>query len=356
MFNSNADIIEYGTDYLRIAAFSYLPIALTNVLSAVLRSAERVRLPMYISSVSTILNVVLDYCLIFGKFGFPRMEIKGAALATAIAAWVGFLLLVLVSLKEKNIIIAKFTEVFHFTSRELKYYFKKAVPVILNETLWGGGTFVFNLIFSNMGYEYYASITILKTFENLAYVFFIGLCNACSVMIGKSVGRGLIGRGVNDSKRFLILDPIVAVVIGSISIIFRSQLVSIFDMGNNISDLTIRTAQIILIIYSVELPARTLCYTFIVGILRSGGDTITAARYDLSSLWLVSLPITLITAYVIKAPFVVCYAVMLASEDYFKIIMCTRHYIKLRWIKPVTEEGREGLRNYLEERQAKKLG
>jgi Na+-driven multidrug efflux pump len=311
---------------------------------------------MYVSAVSTVLNIALDYCMIFGKFGFARMEIKGAALATAVSAWVGFVLLLVISFAEKNIIIAKLSEVFRITPQDIKYYFRKAIPVILNETLWGGGTFVFNLIFSNMGYEYYASITILKTFENLAYVFFIGLCSACSVMIGKSVGRGLISRGVDDSKRFLILVPIYAVVLGGLSIIFRSQLVSIFDMGNNISELTISTAKTIMVIYSIELPARTLCFTFIVGILRSGGDTVTAARYDLSSLWLVSLPITLITAYVIKAPFVVCYAVMLVAEDYFKIIMCTRHYVKLRWIKPVTEEGRQGLKDYIEERQAKKLG
>ena len=132
------------------------------------------------------------------------------------------------------------------------------------------------------------------------------------------------------------------------AIIFRSQLISIFDMGNNISELTLETAKMITLIYSIELPMRTLSSTYVVGVLRSGGDTITAAKFDLSALWFCSLPATALAVYVLKLPFVVCYAVMLAFEDYIKIFMCTHYYKKLKWIKPVTDEGRQGLREYNE--------
>ncbi len=226
---------------------------------------------------------------------------------------------------------------------------KRAVPVIINETLWGSGTFVFNLIFANMGYEYFAAITIQRSFENISYVFFIGLCSACSVMVGKSVGKGDIDTGIKDSRRFLIIVPAAAVIVGAISVIFKTPLVGIFDMGNNISELTLRSAESIIMIYGIEMPVRTLGFVFVVGILRSGGDTSTAAKIDLTGLWLFSIPATLIAAYVFKAPFLICFIVMYLAEDYVKIIMCLVRYKSKKWIKPVTEMGQKGLEEYFYE-------
>ncbi len=346
MFNKDAAVIEAGKGYLKILCFTFPAFAMSNVFSIVLRSTEKPRLPMYVSLVTTLLNIFLDYALISGKFGFPKMGARGAALATLISAWAGIFVMIAVSAVSRNILISSLKAVFGFNSEDLKVFFKRAIPVIANESLWGVGNFIFNLIYANMGYEYYASITILKTFENLSYVLFIGLCSACSVMIGKSVGMGEIERGIKDSKRFLIIIPITAVFVGAIAIIFRAPLVSIFDLGNNISELTINTARLLIIVYSVELPMRSLGFTFIVGILRSGGDTFTAAKLDLGSLWLASLPATLIAAYVFKLPFIVCYIIMYFFEDYIKIILCVNYYKKLKWIKPVTDEGKAALKEF----------
>ncbi len=346
MFNKNEAVILEGSGYLKILSLSYPALALSNVFSIVLRSTERPGLPMYVSVVTTALNIFLDYAMILGKFGFPAMGAKGAALATVIACWLGVVLILAVSYFEKNILVTSVRQVFGYDADDLKVFFERAIPVIANETLWGGGTFVFNLIYANMGYEYYASITILKTFENLSYVLFIGLCSACSVMVGKSVGMGDIRRGIDDSKRFLLLIPVAAVIIGAVCIVFRGQLVSIFDLGNNISELTMETARLLIIVYSVELPVRTLGFTFVVGVLRSGGDTLTAAKMDLSSLWLCSLPATLLAAYVFKLPFIACYIVMFLFEDYIKILLCAKYYKTKKWIKPVTAEGKQALKEF----------
>ena len=349
MFNRDKTIIEYGSSYLTVIAFTYPAIAVLDVLSVVLRSTEKVRIPMYVSVVTTGLNIFFDYALIFGKLGFPQMGIRGAALATLISEWLGVAFLILVSYFQKNIIITKISNVFSFTKKDISVFAKRAVPVIINETLWGSGTFVFNLIFANMGYEYFAAITIQRSFENISYVFFIGLCSACSVMVGKSVGKGDIDTGIKDSRRFLIIVPAAAVIVGAISVIFKTPLVGIFDMGNNISELTLRSAESIIMIYGIEMPVRTLGFVFVVGILRSGGDTSTAAKIDLTGLWLFSIPATLIAAYVFKAPFLICFIVMYLAEDYVKIIMCLVRYKSKKWIKPVTEMGQKGLEEYFYE-------
>lgn len=346
MFNSDPQIIAEGTKYLSVVAYSYAAVAITNILSAVLRSVEKVRLPMYVSGFTTVLNIFLDYCMIFGKLGFPEMGIKGAALATAISAWAGVALIIIISALQKNILIAPFREIFSFSWEQVKEFYKKSIPVVFNEGMWGLGTFAYNLIFANMGYEYFASITILRSFENIAFVFFIGLCSACSVMVGKSVGKGKIERGIEDSKRFAILVPVTAVFLGILILIFRRQLIGIFNMGNNISELTLNTAMIIMAIYAVEMPIRNIPYIQVVGIFRSGGDTVTGVKYDLMTLWLLSLPAVLIAVYIIKVPFVVAFAVMYIFEDYLKTYLCLKHYRSLRWLKPVTDEGKAALTEF----------
>lgn len=346
MFNSDPAIIAEGSKYLSVVAYSYFAVAITNALSTVLRSTEQVRLPMYVSGFTTILNIVLDYCMIFGKFGFAEMGIKGAALATVISAWTGVAVIIIVSVIKKNIIIAPLKAVFCLKKDEVREFYKRTTPVVFNEGMWGAGTFAFNLIYANMGYEYFSSVTILRSFENIAFVFFIGLCSACSVMVGKSIGRGRIEEGITDSKRFAVLVPSLAVFVSIIIILLRYQLVGIFNMGNNISEVTLNSAVIIMTIYACELPIRMIPYIQVVGIFRSGGDTVTGVKYDLICLWLISLPATLTAVYLIKVPFVVAFAVMYIFEDYLKTFLCLRYYRSKKWIKPVTDEGRKAFEEY----------
>ena len=192
--------------------------------------------------------------------------------------------------------------------------------------MWGAGTFVFNIIFGHMGYEYFAAITILRSFENVAFVFIIGICNACSIMVGKSVGKGKIERGIQDTKRFLFIFPLISVVIALITYFFRAEFIGIFNMGNNISDITLNSAMSIMAFYAFEFTIRQIPFLMIVGIFRSGGDTVTGVKYDLLTLWGLSIPATLIAVYVLKAPFIVAFAVMYIFEDYIKSIMCIKYY------------------------------
>lgn len=349
IFNNNEDVLALGTDYLRVVAFSYIAVAITNILSSVLRAVENVKLPMYVSAFTTVLNIFLDYCMIFGKLGFARMGVKGAALATSVSAWIGVILIIAISFCQKNIIAGKPKEYFSFTKNEVSSYLKKAAPVVLNEGMWGGGTFVYNVIFANMGYEYFSAVTILRSFENMALVMFFGMGSAASVMIGKSIGKGKIKEAVMDSKRFCIIAPILAVILSVLIVIFRQQLVGIFNMGSNISELTLKTANIIMVIYAVAFPTRMLPYIQIVGIFRSGGDTVTGTKFELFCLWAMSVPATIIAVYLFKVPFVVAFAVMYIFEDIPKNIFSIRHFLSNKWIKPVTKEGMAGLERLKEE-------
>lgn len=343
LFNRTPAVVEQGAAYLRIAGWSFLAQMAVSMIGALLRSTGRVKLPMFTACLTTAMNLVLDYGMIFGKLGFPALGIAGAAWATAISAWVGLVFLVAVSAVQKNILIGPVREFFDFRPASLAAYFKKANPVVVNEVAWGLGTVVLNLIYSNLGYEYYAAVTIVRSFENLAFALLIGLCSACAIMVGNSVGAGDIEQGVAQSRRFVVMEPALAICLGGVLIAARKPLIHLFNTGGALSEVTYASAVIILILYSGHMITRNIPYITIVGIYRAGGDTATGVKYDMGCLWLLSIPVTFLSAYVLKLPFPVVYALMLMSEDYVKTWLCIRHFKSWRWLMPVTEEGRTAL-------------
>lgn len=340
VFSRTPEIVGYGSDYLRIASFSYPAVALNLIFCAILRSTEKVKLPVVSSLFTAVLNAALNYCLIFGVGPFPEMGIKGAALATCISSWAGTALLLLISLCTKNILIAPFKEMFGFTGANVKRFYKRALPVIFNEAAWGLGTVVTNAIFSNMGDDYYTGFTIFRTFDNIAYVFLIGLCNACSVMIGKSIGSGKITRAKEDAWRFTFIMPLTCVLVGGSVAIFREFLVGIFTSGADYTPAAISAAIGCLLVYGCEMPFRNIPYLMVVGIFRPGGNSKLAMICDLVCLWLIAIPSTLIMAFVIKLPFVYVFLLMLLFEDLPKATLCMINFVRDKWINPVTEEGR----------------
>lgn len=353
IFNREPDVVEAGAAYLRIACWSYLATGVNMVFCIVLRSTENVKLPMYVSLVTTVLNAFMDYGLIFGAFGMPEMGIRGAALATVISAWAGPVLILAVSAIQRNMLISPIKELFGFNKRSIAEYYEKATPVIINETLWGLGTLLFSVIFANLGYQYYAAVTIFRTFDNIAFVFFIGLCNASSIMVGKNVGAGHIKRAVEDSRRFVLFVSLCSVLTGVLIIIFRFQLASVFNLSGSITQETLKLTASLLLVYGIELPMRNLPYILIVGTFRPGGDTKIGMKLDLLSLWLCSVPLTTLAAFVFKLPFIAVFAIMYVAEDYLKAILCVKYYFTYNWLRPVTDQGIKGLEEFYESRRKK---
>lgn len=265
----------------------------------------------------------------------------------------GPVLILAVSAIQHNMLISPIKELFGFNKRSIAEYYAKATPVIINETLWGFGTLLFSVIFANLGYQYYAAVTIFRTFENIAFVFFIGLCNASSIMVGKNVGAGHIKRAVEDSRRFVLFVSLCSVLTGVLIIIFRFQLASVFNLSGSITPETLKLTASLLLVYGIELPVRNLPYILIVGTFRPGGDTRIGMKLDLLSLWLCSVPLATLAAFVFKLPFIAVFAIMYAAEDYLKAILCVKYYFTYNWLRPVTDQGIKGLEEFYESRRKK---
>ena len=343
VFNKDPKVIETGAAYLRIAVFSYPAVALTGIFSSLLRSTESVRLPMWSSFVSSALNAVLNWCLIYGKLGFEPMDVEGAAIATVISSWVGVIVCFGISLIKKNLVISPLKEVFAYTKEDLADFFKVSTPVIINESMWGLGTVCYNIVFSRMGYEYYAAVSIFRTMDGIMFTFFVGLCNACCVMVGKDIGAGRIEEARLTAKRYSFIVPALSLLTGIAVLILRNPVVSLFSMTDSLSETVRSSAAVIIGIYGIEYVMRNIPYIQIVGIFRPAGDSAIGMKLDLLCVWAIALPLTIIAAFVLKLPFWAVFMVMIFTEDSVKVPLCLRRYRSGKWIRPITEEGKAGL-------------
>lgn len=320
-----------GVSYLSVAAFSYIAIVLNSILSTVLRSTERVHLPLIASGTAAALNALLNYALIFGHFGFPALGARGAGVATAISAAVGPLILLTVSIVKRNVLIAPLKKIFDI-KRFFFPFWKRSLPAFLNETLWSLSIVVVNMIFGHMGKENYAGLSTVRTVENLVFVFFIGVCHSCNILVGKHIGAEDEPGARRIARSFLILTPLLGLVLGAIVLVLRGPVVDLFEIENSSK----AVARALLLMYAFEIGFRNIPYIEVVGIFRAGGDTRIGFFGDLTVQYLVVIPIAAILGLAVKLPFVTTFVIMQICDDIAKNLIYFIHYRKGNWIKPVS--------------------
>lgn len=334
IFTDEEAMIREAAQYLEIACFAYIGVSLSQTMSVVLRSTEKVRLPMFASMASAILNAIVNYILIFGKLGFPAMGVRGAALATVISSFVNVGVLLTVSLIQKNILIAPLREIFSLSRDFVRRFIGRAAPVLVNEGLWSMGVLGYNMVYGRMGQENYAALTICRTVEDLAFIFFVGICNACNIMIGKRIGAGDLEESRDYARRFMLLMPLISITVGLCIILGRPAILSLFSVSAGVRE----TAAVIMLIYALEIGFRNIPYIAVVGVFRAGGDTRAGVRYDGLCLYCIGLPVVIVTGLFLKLPFVLVYLLMLLCEDVPKCILCLRHFHSMKWIQPITNK------------------
>ena len=194
IFDKDTNVVQLGSDYLRIVGISYIFSAVTLAYSSSLRSIRKTLIPMIVSAVALLINTLFNYMLIFGNFGAPEMGVKGAALATLIARVVETLALIIYVYKAKGTLAAGFKDMLGFDRTYVIKSFKTILPVVLNEICWGLGAVVYSVAYGRIGTQAIASVQITSTISNLYMVLVFGIANASAVMVGNLIGAGEEGK------------------------------------------------------------------------------------------------------------------------------------------------------------------
>ncbi len=330
LFTSEAEVITLGAQYLKTVSFYGVFITFTGLLGGVLRAMEDVYSPLISSVSGIVVNTCLNYILIYGKLGFSAMGLRGAATATVIATLVQTLMLIILAIRKKSVIIAPLKKLFGFNRDFVKKFFRIAYPVLLNELLWAFGTNVYNMILARQGSENYASYTTFASIEQVAFVFFVGICHACSIMTGKLIGEGKLKEAKETAIRFVKMTPLIGIIVGTVVILLRYPILSVLPIETE--GARQMTANILLV-YGCWVSIRMIPYMLVVGTFRAGGDVLIGLIWDSIALYVWGIPIVAFSAFFLHLDFQILILVMYISEDFVKTIYFLHRFRSGKWIR-----------------------
>jgi putative MATE family efflux protein len=327
IYSKDPTVISQGSVYLQIVAFSYGVTAITTSFAFILRSTENVKIPLLTSIVALSLNTLMNYALILGNFGMPALGVKGAAYATIISRLIEVCLLLWIIYRKKLPVAGKLSELLNLKLLSLKKFFNTTLPVIATEIVWSFGITTYNIVYARIGTESIAAVNIAGTLDRIIFVVFIGLGNACAIMIGNLIGAEENEIATVYAKKFLALGAIGATTLGLFMALFASPLLVFY----NVSELTIEFTIKLIGLMAISLPIRSLNLILLIGILRAGGDTRVAFFIDAGSVWVVGVPMAFIGAFVFGLPIHWVYLMVLADEV-VKLALGLLRFFSQHWI------------------------
>lgn len=327
--SKDPEVVHYGAQYMRIVSLSYVITAISFAFGFSARSVGHPKLPMKASIISLAINTVLNYILIFGHLGFEPMGIRGAAIATLIARIIEFIIILSGIYKSIPHLAVSIKDFLAIDRHIAKLVGKTALPVILNEGFWSLGMTAYALVYARIGTEAVSAVMITNTVNNLFMVVGFGLGNASSVMLGNTLGAGEIEKAIDYNKKFLSLSILLGIVIGFI-ITFTAPLIvsTLYKLTPESLNITITTLKILAFFMAFKFYNTII----IIGTLRSGGDTLFSMMLELTSVWLIGVPLALLGAFVLKLP--VYWVVALVNlEEIVKMLMGMPRLFSNKWAK-----------------------
>ena len=328
IYTTDPKVIELGTDYIRTFSWTFLFLAVTVSYGFVMRSTGNVKMPTTVSVFALLLSTFLSYALIFGRFGFPNMGIHGAAVAAVIARGLECVVLVFLCYAGKTPVAASLKELTDFDMKFAGRVIKPMLPVMLNELFWALGITTYNAIYGRLGTESFAAMNIVGTIEQMAFVLFIGISNATSVLVGNRIGAGKEDEAFVYAGRSLGLGVIGGILMGILLQLVKEPVLSLY----NVSPDVIANASRVLTVMMFFLWARVNNMTIVVGILRAGGDTRFSLFLDGFIIWLVGVPMAWLGANVWHLPVYFVYLCAM-SEEAAKWFLGMRRYFTRKWIQ-----------------------
>lgn len=343
IFNNGDNISEraiiksFGVEYLSIAPFSYFTISISFMIGMWMRSVERVVYPQIIAILVVILNTFLNYTLISGNFGFEAYGVKGAAIATLISSGIGTILLIMYLIKSKEEVFKiKFGLYKEISKDFIHRLFEKALPVAINETMWGLGMTVYLAAYGFIGNDSLTSIHISNQIMGLFWVFTIGVSTACGIMLGIKLGENKLDLAKQWGIKFTKLTFTLGIVFG-ISLFMFSDLISELITREFESDSVGNDVSLILKVFSFYIPIKYSNALHIIGTLRAGGDTKFVLFAEVIPLWLVGVPLAFILSIYTNLPLYVIVG-LVNIEELIKFFLVLGRFFQYKWVRNLTLE------------------
>ena len=321
-------LIVLGSEYLRVIGISYVFSGIAQTFLAIMKNCGAVNMSTLINGVMVILNIALNAVFIFGLSGFPKMGIKGAALATVLATVVQFLWSV-------GYVLCRIRAVkFSLRSCEKKLFgrfWQKTVPLLINNLAWGIGFSMYSVIMGHLGTDAVAANGIANISKNLVVCFCLGLGNAGSIIVGNRLGADRLQEAKEVGETLTKTAIIAGIVSGLVLIALSPFITKMVDLTPTARGYL----QKMLLISSYYIAGKSVNCMTIGGIFAAGGDSKFGMLCDSVTLWCIIVPLGCICAFILKLPVMVVYFV-LNLDEIIKLPVVYKHYKKYKWIKNLT--------------------
>ncbi len=303
--------MEHAMSYLKIAVWGLIPFMLSQVYVNLLRETGETFHPMLSSVIAILTNLVLNYCLIFGHFGFPKMGVAGAALATVIA----------------RVLEALYVIIYTHLKREKFQYIRGAyrspaipaelcrrivvtgTPLMFNELLWSLGMTVIAGNYATRGLEVVAATNIATTAWNLFSIIMMAMGSVVAIMVGQQLGAGDIEGAKDIDRKLIFVTEVIHIAIGILLILTAGLLPMLYEVSQSTKDM----ASAMLRIQGLVLPVHSYVHVAYFTI-RSGGKTVVTFLFDCFYTWCVPVVVSYVVCCLTDLPILACYGIVQALD------------------------------------------
>ncbi len=344
LYTDKTAIASIGVRYLKIVGFAYPLQVWSMAMSALLRATERVRIPMIASVASVGTNILLNWVFIYGKLGAPALGIRGAALATTLAAGVNVAAIYFMAHLKGYPYLFHPRAHFRWSRGHARNFFVKCFPIILNELFLGIGNMVINVTLGRQPEAVINGLAVFRTLEGLIIGFFAGFSSAASVLVGKCVGAGELDTAYERAKRLVYLCSGILFSVGLAVLALRGPILTAMGLSGASFEAGSRFLLIYVFAALIRMGNWIMNDTY-----RASGDAVTGTVLEIVTMYILVVPAVLLTGFVFHLPywaiFLFCYC-----DEPIRYVLMQLHLYSGRWIRPVTTLGVAALPAFREKR------
>ncbi len=332
LFSNESAVISVGAEYLRILAFSFVFYCITASLIAAMRSVENAKIGLWVSLSSLIINVVLNYILIFGKLGFSPLGVRGAAIATLISRICECIIILVYVLFIDKKLKFRLIELVRLDRELLHDFVKYGLPIVAGQIVWAVNMMSNSAIMGRQNVDgVVAGLSIANTMHNLAYVVMNGMAGAVGIITGKTIGEGKEELVREYARTVQVLFLGLGLITGLSVFLLKKPFISMYA----VSEAARAQANMLINVISVTLIGTCYQAACLFGLVKSGGDTAFVFKNDTIFVFLVVLP-SAIAATAAGAPPWVVFACLKCDQ----ILKCFVSVVKINrfdWMKNLTK-------------------
>lgn len=332
VYTNDMELVEIGISYLRIIGISYFIMSFSQVYESTLRSVERAKTSTVITTIALLLNIFLNATFIFGLFGLPKLGVIGVAIATLIARSVEFILC-LADLLAGKIFKLDLKLMLGHHSLLFKDFLKYSLPALANDIIWTLAFTTYSIILGHISSDVVAANAVATNVRNLCTILCFGMSGGGSVLLGKTIGEGRMKDAERDAKRLCHITLLVSIITALIILMIRPLILHIFDL----TDTANHYLSLMMLINTYYIIGQAMNTLTIAGIFRAGGDSRFGLICDTTVMWVISVPLGLLSAFVFHLPPMAVYFI-LCLDEFWKIPVVIKHYRSRKWLKDITRD------------------